>query len=187
VEGTGERSAGLKQFRAPGLPALSASREATERRHSNRIFDLLVQPLVSPGENLAIDAVWRQLIAKPGSSRRPLVRLRPPGDLLSVGRFHAVRAASTPRHDLHIIHRRHSGGRCVPFGHGYVGLSIVLPHRSALVAEDPLALNPAQILNRCVRGILRGLKSVGIPAFYPGRDWVTVDRRFLAWSRSTLT
>jgi hypothetical protein len=31
-----------------------------------------------------------------------------------------------------------------------------------------------------VRGLLAGLKAVGVPAFYPGRDWVTVDGRPIA-------
>lgn len=98
--------------------------------------------------------------------------------MLSVGRFHALPAASLATPGLY-VHRRHSGGRCIPFGQGFIGLSILLPHRSALVSDDPLTLTPSQVLNRCVRGILRGLKSIGLPAFYPGRDWITIDRRIV--------
>jgi hypothetical protein len=47
------------------------------------------------------------------------------------------------------------------------------------VSEDWRALDPAQVMNRCVRGVLRGLAAVGVPAFYPGRDVITVDRRML--------
>lgn len=113
----------------------------------------------------------------PSATVRPLLRLYElTGDILSLGRFHPVSDRS-PLSDK--LHRRHSGGRCVPFGDGFLGVSIVLPHRSALVADDPFALTPPQVLNRCVRGILTGLKSCGIPAFYPGLDWVTVDRRII--------
>ena len=31
------------------------------------------------------------------------------------------------------------------------------------------------------RGILEGCKLAGVPAFYPGRDFITVNRRVFAW------
>jgi hypothetical protein len=68
----------------------------------------------------------------------------------------------------------------MPFGDGFVGFAMVLPHRSALVSTDRLALAPYQVLNRYVRGILEGFKLAGAAAFYPGRDLITVDRRVLA-------
>src|SRR5206468_3034492 len=76
--------------------------------------------------------------------------------------------------------RRHSGGRAMPWGEGFVGLSLVLPRRAALVASDPLALAPEQVMNRYVRGILEACELSGVPALYPGRDVITVQRRILA-------
>src|SRR5439155_1478387 len=68
----------------------------------------------------------------------------------------------------------------MPWGEGFVGLSLVLPHRAALVASDPLALAPEQVMNRYVRGILEACELSGVPALYPGRDVITVQRRILA-------
>jgi hypothetical protein len=34
-------------------------------------------------------------------------------------------------------------------------------------------------MNRCVRGLLEGLQSLGVAAFYPGRDFITVEGRTL--------
>lgn len=68
----------------------------------------------------------------------------------------------------------------VPFGEGFVGVALVLPHRSALVGDLPFALAPYQIMNRCVRGILEGCRLVNMAAFYPGRDFVTIGRRLAA-------
>jgi lipoate-protein ligase A len=76
--------------------------------------------------------------------------------------------------------RRLTGGRALALGDGYVGISLLLPHRSALFADDPLALAPFQVPNRYVRGLLRALKGFGLAAFYPGRDLVTVNRRPIA-------
>jgi hypothetical protein len=61
-----------------------------------------------------------------------------------------------------------------------VQLALALPHAAALVADDPRALAPEQILNRAVRGVLGGLEGAGLAAIYPGRDLVTVARRPIA-------
>jgi hypothetical protein len=55
----------------------------------------------------------------------------------------------------------------------------VLPHRSAFYSDDPHFLAPYQVMNRYVRGLLEACKQVNIAAFYPGRDFITVDRRVL--------
>jgi lipoate-protein ligase A len=99
-----------------------------------------------------------------------------PGDVLSIGRYHIAPNTPTPV-DATSLLRRFSGGRALPFGDGFVGISLVLPHRSALFSDHPLALAPYQVPNRYVRGILEGCKSVNIMAFYPGRDLITVGRR----------
>lgn len=75
--------------------------------------------------------------------------------------------------------RRASGGRAVPAGDGFAGVSLALPHRAALFADDPLALTPAQVMNRYVRGILEACQLAGVPAFYPGLDAITVGGKML--------
>jgi lipoate-protein ligase A len=101
-----------------------------------------------------------------------------PGDVLAAGRWHL---APTQAADLgEAFVRRLTGGRALALGEGYLGISLLLPHRSALVADDPFALAPFQVPNRYVRGLMRALKQLGLPAFYPGRDLVTVNRRPIA-------
>jgi lipoate-protein ligase A len=99
------------------------------------------------------------------------------GDALSLGRYHLAPSGDV-EHRIG-LHRRLGGGRAATLGPGFVTVALTLPHRSALVASDPLALRPEQALNRFVRGLLAGLRGLGVDAFYPGRDRVTVNRRLL--------
>ena len=68
----------------------------------------------------------------------------------------------------------------MPAGAGFVIVTLALPHRSALVGDDPTVLAPEQVLNRGVRGLLGALRARGIDAVYPGLDLVTHERRALA-------
>ncbi len=100
------------------------------------------------------------------------------GAVLSLGRFHL-----TPSGDpggAVALHRRLGGGRPLPLGPAFALLSLAMPHRSALVADEPLALRPEQVLNRCVRALLAGLRALRIDAYYPGRDVLTIDGRIAA-------
>jgi HEAT repeat protein len=146
-----------------------------------RVFDLVVQPGITAAASLATDE--HLLRAIPGwdiSKRAGVLRVyATPEDTLSIGRYHLVPEDWAARGGRNAC-RRLTGGRILPSGAGFIGLSIVLPHRSALVSNDPLALAPQQVLNRCVRGILAAFKDIGVPAFYPGLDLVTVDHRALA-------
>ena len=99
------------------------------------------------------------------------------GEVLSLGRYHLAPAAD-PRGGIS-LHRRLGGGRVVPLGAGFAAVALFLPHRSALVGDDSLALRPEQVLGRCVRALLGALRRLGIDAFYPGRDRVTVAGRML--------
>lgn len=101
------------------------------------------------------------------------------GDVVALGRYH-VAPAGDPAGCVR-LHRRLGGGRVLPLGVGFAVLSLTLPHRSALVADAPLALRPEQALNRCVRALLGGLRALGVDAFYPGRDRITVERRVLGF------
>ena len=142
-----------------------------------RSIDFIVQPRLAPAHSLAADSHFLHTAGRPSHTRAGVLRVYDcAGELVSLGRYHCAPPAAPGG----VLHRRLSGGRAVPFGEGFVGLSLVLPHRSALVADDPLALGPTQILNRYVRGILKALRLGNVAAFYPGRDFVTVGRRILA-------
>ncbi len=96
-----------------------------------------------------------------------------PGEVLALGAFHRRPAA---RGDV-VIWPRHTGGRALPSGNGFVLTTLALPHRSALVGEDRCALAPDQVMNRCVRGVLQALRTLGVDVVYPGLDLLTVERR----------
>jgi hypothetical protein len=99
-----------------------------------------------------------------------------PGDVLSLGRYHVV-PAPEPSPTVSVA-RRLTGGRIAPSGDGFVGVVLALPHVKVLVADA--ALDPAQILNRYVRGVLGALEALGVAAVYPGRDRITVGGRIIA-------
>lgn len=142
-------------------------------------LDFIVQPRLAPGLSLAEDSHFLHVVGRPSRTRLGVLRIYDfPGDVLSVGRYHLVPDRPEAAGGVQ-LYRRHSGGRAVPFGDGFVGVALVLPHRSALLATDPFALAPYQVMNRYVRGILEACKLANVPAFYPGRDFITVDRRVL--------
>ena len=119
-----------------------------------------------------------RLLAEALSRKHPLLYAYTlPGDVLSLGRFHVVPPAS---HGSVTVGRRKSGGRVAPLGEGYLALALASPHAAALVAGDPHTVLPGQVLNRAVRGLLGALESLGVAAYYPGREVVTAGGRVLA-------
>jgi len=146
-------------------------------------IDFIVEAAVSPAHSLAADRHLMHAVQRASRTRNAVMRVYSfDGDVLALGRYHLAPAGGAPadqQADGVRLHRRQTGGRALPFGDGFVGLSLVLPHRSALYSSDPSALAPYQVMNRYVRGVLEGYKSVGVPAFYPGRDFITVDGRVL--------
>lgn len=137
----------------------------------------VLQPEVQPSIGIATD---RYLLGAIGRRARPgVLRVHAfPGEVLAAGRWHLAPPDVDDLGEAFV--RRLTGGRALALGEGYLGISLLLPHRSALVAEDPFALAPFQVANRYVRGVMRALKQLGLPAFYPGRDLVTVNRRPIA-------
>lgn len=137
----------------------------------------VVQDDVIPSIGVATD---RYLLGTLGRRARPgVLRVYTfPGDVLAAGRWHLAPANAADLGESFV--RRLTGGRALALGEGYLGVSLILPHRSALLADDPFTLAPFQVLNRYVRGLMRALKQLGLPAFYPGRDLVTVNRRPVA-------
>jgi lipoate-protein ligase A len=139
----------------------------------------LLQPNVSPSIGLATDRHLLGTLGRAGRQRPGVLRVYSfPGDVLAAGRWHLAPPGAADLGEAFV--RRLTGGRALALGEGYLGLSLLLPHRSALFAADALALAPFQIANRYVRGLLRALKGLGLPVFYPGRDLVTVNRRPIA-------
>src|SRR5579884_3739328 len=133
---------------------------------------LLVEPGVEPPASSARD---RELLAQAAADGVGFLRVYTlVAETLVLGRYHR-----RPPPSAVPLARRLAGGRAAPGGPGFVGVSLVLPHRAALVANDPLALAPEQVMNRCVRGILAGLEAVGVPALYPGRETITAGGRLL--------
>jgi lipoate-protein ligase A len=142
-------------------------------------LDFILQPGITPEVSLAADAHFLHVVGRPSRTRPGVLRVYEfAGDVLSLGRYHLSPPGPSVIGAVR-VHRRQSGGRAIPFGDGFVGMALVLPHRSALLSGEQFALAPYQIMNRYARGILEGCKLVGVPAFYPGRDFITVNRRVL--------
>lgn len=134
---------------------------------------LSIEPGLEPSQAIGRD---RTVLARALAEGRPGLRFFTLAqDTVVLGRYHR-------RPDGHgmALARRLSGGRIVPGGEGFVGIALALPHRSALVGANPRALSAEQVLNRCVRGLLDGLRRLGIEPFYPGRDLVTVGGQAIA-------
>ena len=104
---------------------------------------LLVEPLTTPSASRAADRV---LLARALARGHGTLRVsRVADDVLALGRWHLAPAGGSAV----ALHRRLTSGRAAATGAGFVQVSLALPHRSALVADDPLALAPEQVLNRC--------------------------------------
>lgn len=93
------------------------------------------------------------------------------GQLLSLGRFHPRLPAAGAQ-----IWHRHTGGRSVAAGDGFLNITLALPGR-AMLGES---LRPEQILNRAVRGFMQWLRGLQIDPVYPGLDFITVGGQRLA-------
>jgi lipoate-protein ligase A len=137
----------------------------------------LRQEAGTPALNLATDLFFLQTVRETGI---PILRVYTlSGEVIILGRYHAL--SQFPDSATPTLTRRLSGGRVVPSGQGFVQFSLIFPHRSALVSDDPYNLAPFQVLNRYVRGVLQGLKAGGIEVFYPGRDLLTVRQQPVGW------
>ena len=127
---------------------------------------------VPPGDQRRLEGT---LLAHAGRGECHLHLSTLRGELLAPGRFHPA-----PSGDEGAIWHRHTGGRAVAAGNGFLLATISLPQRSALVATERLALRPEQVINRCVRGLLAWLRGLGLDPSYPGLDWITVGGQRLA-------
>ncbi|MEE9280949.1 MAG: hypothetical protein V3V67_12315 [Myxococcota bacterium] len=97
------------------------------------------------------------------------------GDAAALGRYQRPGRTGHTREV-----RRLTGGRSTLYGDGILTLSAVIPSSQAWL-EDREELPGPRLLNRYVRGLLAALRSCGLPAVYPGRDFVTVAGRRVAY------
>ena len=98
--------------------------------------------------------------------------------MLSLGRYHLY--DGPPQRAGLSTWRRLTGGRLVGAGEGWLNLALILPSRDALLPVHDLKLKPDQVMNRYVRGLLAGLRELGLECFYPGRDAITFEQREIA-------
>jgi len=140
-------------------------------------FDIVMLQGIEPWHLLGLEAY---LLEKVGTAEaRPLLLLCTTVSYgLPMGRYHLY-AGPAQRASLSTW-RRLTGGRLVGSGPGWLNLALIIPSRDALLpAHDP-KLKPDQVMNRYVRGMLAGLRDLGLECFYPGRDAITFERRELA-------
>jgi lipoate-protein ligase A len=89
---------------------------------------------------------------------------------------HALRPEAAQRE----VVRRSTGGAALWGGDGVIYVSLALRDANALVMCPP-----GKLLNRYVRGALAGLRELGYPAHYFGRDFISLDAlpvAYVAWA-----
>ena len=138
---------------------------------------LLTQFDTTPVQSVATDQYFLHTVVE---TWLPILRVYTyPEDVLLLGRYHA--AGALGQDPGLTIARRLTGGRAFPSGNGFVQFSLIVPHRSFFFSADPHRIAPFQVLNRYVRGVLHGLKTGGVEVFYPGQDFLTVQRLPVGW------
>ena len=138
---------------------------------------VLTQFETTPAQSVSTDQYFLYTVVE---TQLPVLRVYTyPDDVLLLGRYHA--AGALIHNSGLTITRRLTGGRAFPSGNGFVQFSLIVPHRSFFFSADPHHIAPFQILNRYVRGVLHGLKTGGVEVFYPGQDFLTVQRLPIGW------
>lgn len=109
------------------------------------------------------------------------------GEALALGRFQQLAPTletplgePNPKRSPPNVVRRWTGGHATAYGDGILSVSLILPGPSAWLPA-PEKIPAEKLLNRYVRGLLRAFSALGAPAFYPGRDCVTVAARPVAY------
>jgi len=141
------------------------------------VLDVIVAPALAPDVLIGLQS---HLLDAVVTRQTPPVALiySSPGRHMSIGRYHLY-AGTAEKRGIG-AYRRLTGGRVVGAGEGWLVLALILTSRTALLTEDVSRLKPDQIMNRYARGLLSGLRALGLDCFYPGRDAITFDRRELA-------
>jgi lipoate-protein ligase A len=140
-------------------------------------LEAVVRPAISAWDVPGLELHLLEAVAA-GRTPPVLVLYATTGPAVSLGRYHLYGGA--PEHDGIGAMRRLTGGRAVGAGDGWLGLALVLPRWGALMPRRDADLKPEQVINRYARGLLAGLRALGLECFYPGRDAITIDRREVA-------
>lgn len=140
-------------------------------------LDAIVLPQIDPWQLLGLQSHLLEAVAS-HNTRPALLIYASPGRMLSIGRYQFYDGPS--EHNRIGVVRRLTGGRVVGAGEGWLGLALILPSRSALLGPRETSLKPEQVMNRYARGLIAAMRAVGIDAFYPGRDTITVGGREIA-------
>jgi len=140
-------------------------------------LDAIYIPEISYRELLGLESYFLETV-KAGRCTPVLMTYGLAGRLVSLGRYHFYAGPET--HQGVSVYRRLSGGRIAGAGQGWLGCALILPSRDSLLPQDAFGLKPEQVINRYARGVLAGLRNIGVDCFYPGRDAVTVERREIA-------
>lgn len=140
-------------------------------------LDVIFAPALAPDDLLGLELHFLDAIATRETAPVLLIYASP-GRAVSIGRYHLY-CGPSERDGINVT-RRLTGGRVVGAGQGWLGLALILPTRTALLKEDTTRLKPEQIMNRYARGILSGMRAIGIESFYPGRDAITFEQREIA-------
>jgi lipoate-protein ligase A len=141
------------------------------------VLDLIAAPALDAWELLGLEL---NLLDAQGERAAPptLILHATTGRRVSIGRYHLYRG-SEKRGGVGVL-RRLTGGRAAGAGDGWFGLALTLPTRDALLRDERAPLRPEQVMNRGVRGLLAGMKRLGLDCFYPGRDAITLNGREIA-------
>lgn len=140
-------------------------------------LDAIVIPTLGPWFLLGLESYFLETAAS-GRSAPVMLVYGTAGRRLSLGRYHAW-DGPCDRNGVEAW-RRLSGGRVTGSGEGWIGVAMVLPHRTAMLSARDSTIAPAQVINRHIRGLIAGLGTLGLRAFYPGRDTLTINRRVIA-------
>src|SRR6266404_1981917 len=139
-------------------------------------LDVIIEPALAPNALIGLQSHLLDAVVTRQTAPVALIYTSP-GRSISIGRYHLYSGTAEKRGIG--AYRRLTGGRVVGAGEGWLGLALILPSRIALLKEDALRLKPDQIMNRYARGLLAGLRALGLDCFYPGRDAITFERREL--------
>ncbi|MGH7949738.1 MAG: lipoyl protein ligase domain-containing protein [Candidatus Binataceae bacterium] len=137
-------------------------------------LDAIVLRSIEPADLIGLESYLLGAVAS-RTARPALVIYAMPARLVSIGRYHLYDGVDE-RGGIAAM-RRLTGGRIVGAGEGWLGVALILPTRTSLLAQERQSLKPEQVMNRYVRGVLVALRGLGIDCFYPGRDAITRERR----------
>jgi len=135
---------------------------------ADRTLRLAVHDGIEPRRELANLASHLAAAATSPDAPPTLIVSRLTGVALAYGRF---QRPTPPGPDAPVRVRRHSAGAACAYGEGQVSVCLVVPDLVAW-ADIPFL---DKVVNRCVRGTIRALGSLGLRAVYGGRDHLVAD------------